>query len=290
MKLASTRPLVAGWLAWLALSLLGTLLVLAGDSYPALRFRDGVLTVLRVPLTVLSLVPQQFDLADENRRLRRHTVELFVENSRLRELALQGLRLEHLMELSPRPDQVFFPARVIARGSALGPQSVVLDRGRADGIRPGDALVTAWGLAGAVTASADQVSQAFLLGHRDFRARALVQRTRDEGILAGNGSGELRLLDIPLTSGIEVEDLVVTSGKGSRFPEGIPVGVVTAVEETGGLFREVRVRPLASLSRLEELYIVQPVSPDSVSLLPAPAGILADTTAFGPPTGQGRGN
>jgi rod shape-determining protein MreC len=289
MKLASSRPLAAGWLTWLGLSLLSGLLLFAGDSYPALRFRDGVLTLFRGPLSVLSFIPQQFDLAAENRRLRRQTVELFVENSRLRELALQGLRLEHLLGVRPREDQAFFPARVIARGSALGPQSVVLDRGRRDGIRPGDALITAWGLAGAVTATADGVSQGFLLGHRDFRARALVQRTRDEGIIAGRGDNELRLLDIPLTSDLAVDDLVVTSGKGSRFPEGIPIGVVTAVEETGGLFREVRVRPLASVSRLEELYIVQPVSPDSASILPAAPGSLADTSAFGPPTGSGRG-
>lgn len=281
MKLASSRPLLAGWLTWLGLSLLGGLLLLAGDTYPAHRARDGVLTLFRGPLTLFSLIPQQFDLAAENRRLRRHTVELLVENTRLRELALAGLRMEQMLGLSPRPDQVFFPARVIARGSALGPQSVVLDRGRRDGIRPGDALVTAWGLAGAVTASAEGVSQAFLLGHRDFRARALVQRTRDEGILAGMGDGELRLLDIPLTSGLEVEDLVVTSGKGSRFPEGIPVGVVTAVLETGGLFREVHVRPLASLSRLEELYIVQSTAADSASLLPAPPVIQADSSLFG---------
>ena len=119
-----------------------------------------------------------------------------------------------------------------------------------------------------VTSTTGAVSQGFLLGHREFRARAMVQRTRDEGIVAGMGSNELRLLDISLSSDIQVDDLVVTSGKSSRFPEGIPIGVVVSNEVTGGLFRDVRVRALASLSRLEELYIVQPVPADSASLVP----------------------
>ncbi|MCA9786443.1 MAG: rod shape-determining protein MreC [Candidatus Cloacimonetes bacterium] len=268
MKLDASRSAAAGWLVWLALCLFSLLLIFTGSSYPALRARDAVLVVMGGPLGLFSWFPQQLDLAAENRRLRRHAVELFVENSRLRELALEGIRLEHLLGVRPREDHAYFPARVIARGSALGPQSVVLDRGSADGIRPGDALVTAWGLAGAVTSTTGAVSQGFLLGHREFRARAMVQRTRDEGIVAGMGSNELRLLDISLSSDIQVDDLVVTSGKSSRFPEGIPIGVVVSNEVTGGLFRDVRVRALASLSRLEELYIVQPVPADSASLVP----------------------
>jgi cell shape-determining protein MreC len=44
----------------------------------------------------------------------------------------------------------------------------------------------------------------------------------------------------------------------------MPVGVVSRVLESGGLFREVRVQPLARLASLEEVYIVRRAGGDSL--------------------------
>ncbi len=244
------------WSIWLALSLISLLLIAAGDSYPALRFRSQVIQSIRWPLRLVSWIPQRFDLAAENRRLRQRTIDLFIENTRLREYALEAIRLEGLLGLEPMPELRLCAARVIARGSFLGPQSVVLDRGAEDSVAVGDALLTAYGLAGAVIQTSSGTATAALLGHRDFRCRALVQRTRDEGILAGAGTEELELQEIPLSSDLQVDDLIITSGKGSRYPGGLPIAVVSEVRPSSGLFLEVRLRPLARLARLEELYVV----------------------------------
>ncbi len=244
------------WLTWAALSLFSLLLIAAGDSYPALRFRASVIQGFRLPLRLVSWIPQRFDLAAENRRLRERTIDLFIENSRLREYALEAIRLEALLGMRPQPELRRQAARVIARGSSLGPQSVVLDRGDLDSVRVGDALLTAYGLAGTVVQTGSHSATAALLGHRDFRCRALVQRTREEGILAGSGPGELVLQEIPLSSDLQVDDVIVTSGKGSRFPGGVPIAVVREVRPGTGLFLEVRLRPLARLTRLEELYVI----------------------------------
>jgi rod shape-determining protein MreC len=228
-------------------------------------FRASTLSLLRWPLAATAWLPQRARLAEENRALRQQATALFVENSRLRELALEALRLEELLGMSRREDMIYFPARVIGRASSFGPQSVVLDRGLADGLRGGEALVTPWGLAGTLVEPNLRESRGWLLGHRDFRVRAMLQRSREEGILAG-GADRLRLQDIPLSADVLVGDLVVTSGKGSRFPGGLPVGVVVETRQGGGLFQEVFVRPLAELERLEELFIVQPVPADSVNV------------------------
>lgn len=241
------------------------LLLLGGRSWPAQVFRASALNALRWPLAAVSWIPQRAGLAAENRALRQRATALFVENARLRELALEALRLEGLLGLTAREDMVYFPARVVARGSGFGPQSVVLDRGLADGVRGGEALVTPWGLAGTLVEPELHQSRGWLLSHRDFRVRAMLQRTREEGLLSG-GAARLTLQDIPLSGDVLVGDLVVTSGVGSRFPGGLPIGVVDEVLEGGGLFKEVRVRPLAELSRIEELYIVQPAPADSVDV------------------------
>ncbi len=272
------------------LSLLAGLLLMGGRSYPALLFRESVLTVMRLPLAACSWIPQHFRLVEENRELRQRGVELFVENSRLKELALEGERLQELLGLEQRDDMVYFPSRVIARGNAQALQTVVLDRGLRDGVRGGEALVTPWGLAGTVLEPGLNHSFGILLSHRDFRARVMLQRTREEGLLSGGFAGDLALLDIPLSSDVQVGDPVLTSGRGSKFPPGIPAGTVSRVSETSGLFKEVEVRPLVRLSRLEELFIVQPVPADSVDiqdLLPGGDGVPEAGSSAGAGAAEG---
>ncbi len=232
------------------------LILLAGSTYPARVFRSSLLHLVAGPLQVLSWLPRRVDLARENHELRQRATVLFVENSRLQELAREARRLAELLTLEPRPGLSYLPTRILARGSSFGPQSVVLDRGARDDLRGGEALVTPWGLVGLLVEPGPAESRALLLGHRDFRLRALLQRTREEGLLAG-GAAELILQDIPFSSPVAVGDTVLSAWVGSRFPGGLPVGVVSRVLESGGLFREVRVEPIRRLGSLEEVYIVR---------------------------------
>jgi hypothetical protein len=129
---------------------LSCLIILAQDSYPALVFRASAARLAAIPLSLVNWMPQRLDLARENRELRRRATVLFVESSRLQELAREAGRLEEMLGLEPRPGLSYLPARVIARSSPFGTHSVVLDRGRVDGVTGGEALVTPWGLAGLV--------------------------------------------------------------------------------------------------------------------------------------------
>jgi rod shape-determining protein MreC len=246
------------------LSLVSALIILSGSTYPALVFRASVLRLTALPLQLVSWLPRRVDLVRENRELRQRATVLFVEASRLQEKAREADRLAELLAVEPRPGHSYLPARILARASSYGPQSVVLDKGRRDGVRGGEALVTPWGLAGLLVDPGAGESRALLLSHRDFRLRALVTRTREEGLLAGGGV-ELLLQDIPFSSPVAVGDTVVSAWSGSRFPGGLPVGVVSRVLESGGLFREVRVQPLKRLEGLEEVFIVGRAADDSLA-------------------------
>jgi hypothetical protein len=59
-------------------------------------------------------------------------------------------------------------------------------------------------------------------------------RTRTAGIVEGDPRGTMRLKYMARDGGgIQVGDLVVTSGSGGVFPRGIPVGVVRAIDDRG---------------------------------------------------------
>jgi rod shape-determining protein MreC len=53
-------------------------------------------------------------------------------------------------------------------------------------------------------------------------------------------------------------DLVITSGEGSIFPEGIPIGKVVEVKkEDYELFCDVKVLPLIEFTKLEEVLVIR---------------------------------
>jgi rod shape-determining protein MreC len=56
---------------------------------------------------------------------------------------------------------------------------------------------------------------------------------------------------------VAVEDLVITSGLGGGFPKGLPVGYISEVSETsGGLFKDIILRPAVDFSKLEEVLVI----------------------------------
>jgi rod shape-determining protein MreC len=103
---------------------------------------------------------------------------------------------------------------------------------------------------------------------------ALVVRTRTQGIVEGEPRGTLRLKFMARDGGgIQVGDLVVTSGAGGLFPRGIPVGRVRAIDDRGSaLFSYAQLSPAVDFARIDEvLLIVGEGVHDVASLFPAAA-------------------
>jgi rod shape-determining protein MreC len=58
-------------------------------------------------------------------------------------------------------------------------------------------------------------------------------------------------------AGVAPGDLIVTSGLGTLFPKGIPVGRVTAIEDKGSaLFHFAVVAPVVDFARVEEVLLL----------------------------------
>jgi rod shape-determining protein MreC len=86
---------------------------------------------------------------------------------------------------------------------------------------------------------------------------------------------------------VPVGEQVRTSGGDGIFPKGLPIGTVTKVSTGSDLFLNVRVRPSADLSRLEEVLVVTKVDerqaqPDSTTTGRA-VDILAERLPSVPP-------
>jgi len=146
-------------------------------------------------------------------------------------------------------------ARVIARDPAHT-QTITIDKGRVHGLRPDTAVITPAGIVGRVIQSSNFFSIVQLIIDSQSAVGVMLQSTRRQGIVKGNGGPELDLDYIDDDNDLKQGDMFLTSGGDRIYPKGMPVGVIASVGARRGLLKAVQVRPSADLGRLEEVLCV----------------------------------
>ena len=133
--------------------------------------------------------------------------------------------------------------------------SVQINRGSEDGIRNGMPVVTRGGLIGRIDGDPGRrYSQVTLLTDPSFEVGVLVVGTDDVALAMGSGHGE----PLMVTKGLEIDTEVavghevVTSGVDrSRYPPGIPIGIVTDIDfDEARLLQLLTVEPSANTDNL----------------------------------------
>jgi len=195
-------------------------------------------------------------LRTENARLAAEVARLREENAQLHEAALEVARLRSLLGVKDHPHRTIV-ARVIGRDPSHWFNTLLVDRGAADGVRRNDPVITSDGLVGHVIETFGSWARVLLIQDPRSAAGVLVGRSRDAGVAEGQGQPVLRVKYLSRDADIRPGDQVVTAGLGEIYPRGLPVGTVVGVSRTeGDLFQEALVRPGADLNHLEEMLIL----------------------------------
>ena len=178
------------------------------------------------------------DLREENAALRQQQARLVQWQSVARQLEAENRALRDLLKFAPDRAASFVTARVVADNGGAFVRSVLVAAGSRDGLRKGDAAVTGEGLVGRVAEVGERSARVLLLTDINSRIPVVIERSRDQGILAGDNSDNPRLLYLSHGSQLVPGDRVVTSAAGGAFPPGLPVGVVKSTD-TGGAVVEL---------------------------------------------------
>ena len=209
-----------------------------------------VLDALSRPAEAFSRAVVQFrelaHLRAENARLRRNDARLLQWQAAARNLEAENKILRDLLNYKPGPEPSFITARVIADTGGAFAHSLIINAGIRDGVVKGQAAMTGQGLAGRVAGVGSRSARLLLITDLNSRIPVLVGDSRTRAILAGNNSDNPKLMHLPSGKSVSVGDRVVTSGHGGALPPGLPVGIVTMVDENG-----IVVQPFVLRTRLE---------------------------------------
>ncbi|RKY39888.1 MAG: rod shape-determining protein MreC [Candidatus Omnitrophota bacterium] len=199
-------------------------------------------------------------LEEENKRLRKRIKELEQRIVDLEEARQENERLRGLLSFK-KPSYINIPAQVIGESADNWRRIVFLDKGKRDGIERDMPVITKEGLVGKVVNVGLRTAEVMLILDPGSRVGALVQRTRDTGIVKGNiSSCVLTYLD--KYSDLQKGDVIISSGKGGVYPKGLFIGKVSRIEKNlNRLYLEASINPAVDFHHLEEVLCLKKLSP-----------------------------
>jgi rod shape-determining protein MreC len=194
---------------------------------------------------------------DENQRLKQENDQLHMQMAADHEAVLEAQRVRGLNGLQESGIGKTLVARVIGRDAGRN-QTVTIDKGRAHGVKPDSAIITASGVVGRVIQSSNFFSIVQLITDSQSAVGVLLESTRGQGIVKGNGGRDLDLDYIYDDNDLKPGDKFLTSGMDKVYPKGLPLGTILTVADrrVGGLIKSVQVRPAADIGRLETVLCV----------------------------------
>lgn len=193
---------------------------------------------------------------NENVELRRKVASLTTENLKLRQSEGDMRRLRSLLAYSEQFNMQTSMAQTIMLDTAGRFKSIIIDRGAADGVDVNDVVANANGLIGRVVLVTNDLAKVQLVTDNNCSVGTLVERTRRQGVIRGNGSNSVQMFDIPSLADVQPGDRVLTAGIDGIYPKGIPVGVITRSETGQSLFKTITVKPLVDFGTVEEVIVI----------------------------------
>lgn len=198
----------------------------------------------------------------DNRELR-GALEKYVfldnETAKIRE---ENERLRSLVGFASPPRMKSIAARVIVREPGGWFQWVMIDRGKADGVRLGSPVL-AWAqgrpaMLGRIAETFDHTAKVVLMTSVLSAVPVQLEESHADGLLEGQNDTRLKVNYLVTDSTtIAPGSAVVTSPLSTVFPPGILAGWVQEVTAaTGETFRSLVIKPAVNLASLREVMVL----------------------------------
>ena len=194
---------------------------------------------------------------DENKALREQVERLTEERDKAREMAAQDAQLRAAYGVPGQPGYHTIAANVIARDASIWFRRITIDRGTNDGVKMSMPVTTAVGIVGRVVALGPNFAEVQLITDRHAGAGAMLQKSRDMGVVRGLDNARCELRDIPSGREVQIGDVVESTGLDGIYPKGLVIGTIESVEDDPNApSHRIVLKPEAPLDRVEIVMVL----------------------------------
>jgi rod shape-determining protein MreC len=234
------------------------------------------LSVIVLPLQVVANAPKKIinnlkdklsdreSILTENQLLKKEIIQLYSKVQQTYKLEAENKRLFELLKAKPEDDKSFIFADIISVNQDNDKHQIIINKGSMDGIKLGAAIADSKGIIGHIFRDQVLASEVLLISDPEHGIPIKVARNGLRAIAIGIGSyDEIILNNLPNNSDIKVNDVLITSGLGGRYPEGYPVAIISKIERVkGDSYLSIGAKPIANLKNINEVLVIQDVKKD----------------------------
>ena len=203
-------------------------------------------------------------LVQENENLRAQIAELEQQNRENEQAKEENVKLRELLNLSQKhSDFVFESAKVVSWNASNWANTFTISKGAESGLEVGDAVVTEYGvLVGTVSETGTNWATVDTVVDIGTSIGVLVGAEETSAMLLGDytlmNSQYMKISFVAESGQVITGDIVVTSGAGGAYPQGLILGTVSSVHtEAAGQIEYAVVEPFTDLDTLTQIFVIK---------------------------------
>ncbi len=176
-----------------------------------------------------SSITDYFGLQSENERLVSENEYL---RNQLSQYAVDTLSVSYIDTTSFEKPYHFTKARVYKNEYSKVDNYILINKGSKHGMLPDMGVITDQGIMGIIENTSEQYSRVISILNGNSKINAGLKNSNQYGSLVWNGKNPniVQLETVPRQALIKEGDTIITNGRSSIFPKGIPIGMITHYE------------------------------------------------------------
>jgi len=148
-------------------------------------------------------------------------------------------------------------AEIILPRVRNGYSIITINKGLKNNIKTGSSVINNAGLVGQIISTSESYSEVMPITADQYAVPAIMNNSKENAILYGNGNGGLEIPLFPASSSILINDIFVTSGTGGSYRKGINIGKVVEIKKTTSpKFNSIVITPFSQPTTYTQITVI----------------------------------
>ena len=248
------------WFLFIALEVISLVFLFSYNGYQKSVYFTTANDVVGTAYNVISGISSYIHLREENQNMELANEELRKEVYGLRqqlEEALQNDSVKRMPELPALYHTI--PAQVVNSTLHKANNLITINKGEVDGIRPEMGVICSRGIVGIVYMTSLHYSIVMPLLNENSHVSCRLKDSEYFGsfVWERGYANVAYATSIPRHAKVKKNDIVETNGYSDIFPPGLPIGIVTGIDDsTDGMSYRLKVRLFTDFPTLREVSVI----------------------------------